>query len=80
MEDYKVSVYGENHDQEEAENNAAKSTMSDAAKKRKAIVETAVQECANYEWADLADNGKVKALLDFLHKSYFQNLAKSFRW
>lgn len=62
LEDYKVSVYGENHDQEEAENNAAKSTISDAAKKRKAIVETAVQECANYEWADLADNGKLKDL------------------
>ncbi|XXG46985.1 hypothetical protein AAC387_Pa02g1703 [Persea americana] len=62
LEDYKVSVYGENHDQEEAENNAAKSTISDTAKKRKAILETAVQECANYEWADLADNGKLKDL------------------
>eukprot|EP00268_Persea_americana_P034656 TRINITY_DN34285_c0_g1_i2.p1 TRINITY_DN34285_c0_g1~~TRINITY_DN34285_c0_g1_i2.p1 ORF type:complete len:126 (-),score=21.92 TRINITY_DN34285_c0_g1_i2:549-926(-) len=35
LEDYKVSVYGENHDQEEAENNAAKSTISDTAKKAK---------------------------------------------
>lgn len=60
LDDFKVAVYGETHDQEEAKHEAAKPTASDASKKRKAIAEKAVQECANYDWADLADNGKLK--------------------
>ncbi|XP_058093568.1 ATP-dependent DNA helicase 2 subunit KU70 [Magnolia sinica] len=59
LEDFKVAVYGENHDQEEAES-AEKS--SEASRKRKAIAETAVKESANYNWAELADNGKLKDL------------------
>ena len=49
-----MAVYGENHDQEEV----AK-TDSGASKKRKAIADVACQESAKYDWADLADNGKV---------------------
>jgi len=33
---------------------------SEASKKRKAIADNAVKESANYDWDDLADNGKVK--------------------
>lgn len=59
IEDFKISVYGENHDEEEAESMAAKGAAGEAAKKRKAAAEAAVKE---YDWADLADNGKLKDL------------------
>lgn len=58
MEDFKVSVYGKNHDHEEAA--ASKSSTSEASKKRKAITETAAKESANYDWPVLADSGKVR--------------------
>ncbi|PIA35887.1 hypothetical protein AQUCO_03400046v1 [Aquilegia coerulea] len=61
LEEFKISVYGENYDQEEADALSSK-TSSEAAKKRKAIAECAVKECANYDWAELADNGKLKDL------------------
>ncbi|KAL0322697.1 UNVERIFIED_CONTAM: ATP-dependent DNA helicase 2 subunit KU70 [Sesamum angustifolium] len=35
---------------------------SEASKKRKAIAENATKEYANYDWLDLADNGKLKEL------------------
>lgn len=50
-------MYGENHDQEEAESMASKSSASEATKKRKATAEATV---GKYNWADLADNGKVR--------------------
>lgn len=57
LEEFKHSIYGENYDEEkEFETNGK---VTEASKKRKAIAENAVQECANYDWADLADNGKV---------------------
>ncbi|KAL6002592.1 ATP-dependent DNA helicase II subunit 1 [Asimina triloba] len=59
LEDFKASVYGENHAQEEVQA-AAKS--AEASRKRKATVGTAASECANYDWGDLADNGKLKDL------------------
>ncbi|ONK67364.1 uncharacterized protein A4U43_C06F19410 [Asparagus officinalis] len=59
LEDFKIAVYGENHDQEEAESMASKSSASEATKKRKATAEAAV---GKYNWADLADNGKLKDL------------------
>lgn len=34
--------------------------MSEASKKRKANAENALKECENYDWAELADSGKVK--------------------
>lgn len=56
LEEFKLSVYGKNYEEEEA----GKGKVSEAAKKRKAISESAAQKCKEYDWADLADNGKVK--------------------
>jgi ATP-dependent DNA helicase 2 subunit 1 len=58
IEEFKASVFGENYDQEEAEAAAAKAGTS---KKRKAITDAASQKSATYDWADLADNGKVSS-------------------
>ncbi|XP_021714073.1 ATP-dependent DNA helicase 2 subunit KU70-like isoform X1 [Chenopodium quinoa] len=55
IEEFKLSVYGDKYDEGE-------SIVSEASKKRKAIAEKAVQESANYDWDDLADNGKLKDL------------------
>ncbi|XP_031481658.1 ATP-dependent DNA helicase 2 subunit KU70 isoform X2 [Nymphaea colorata] len=60
LDAFKVSVYGENHDLEEA--TAGKSSTSEASKKRKAIAETAAKESSNYDWPVLADSGKLKDL------------------
>ncbi|KAE9459542.1 hypothetical protein C3L33_08517, partial [Rhododendron williamsianum] len=57
LEEFKLSVYGENYDEDkEFETNGK---VSEASRKRKAIAENAVKECTNYDWSDLADNGKV---------------------
>lgn len=58
LEEFKLSVYGENYEEEEA----GKGKVSEASKKRKAISETASKKCKEYDWADLADNGKLKEL------------------
>lgn len=58
LEEFKVDVYGENYEEE----NEGTAKPSEASKKRKAIEEKAVKESANYNWADLADNGKLKDL------------------
>ncbi|XP_022137914.1 ATP-dependent DNA helicase 2 subunit KU70 isoform X2 [Momordica charantia] len=58
LEEFKLSVYGENYEEEEA----GKGKVSEAAQKRKAISESAAQKCKEYDWADLADNGKLKEL------------------
>ncbi|KAK3124631.1 hypothetical protein QOZ80_7BG0589640 [Eleusine coracana subsp. coracana] len=60
IEEFKASVYGENHDQEEADATAAKASRGEASKKRKAITDAASQKSAAYDWAELADNGKLK--------------------
>ncbi|KAH7661309.1 ATP-dependent DNA helicase 2 subunit 1 protein [Dioscorea alata] len=60
LEDFKIAVYGENHDLEEV--SSKKSSGTDASRKRKAMVEAAVESAANHDWADLADNGKLKDL------------------
>ncbi|CAK9162743.1 unnamed protein product [Ilex paraguariensis] len=57
LEDFKLSVYGE--DYEEDNDFAANGKVTDASRKRKAIAENAVKECANFDWTDLAENGKV---------------------
>ncbi|XP_072958461.1 ATP-dependent DNA helicase 2 subunit KU70 [Typha angustifolia] len=62
LQEFKTSVYGENHEQEEADSAAARETGTEASRKRKAIAETAARECAAYDWAGLADNGKLKDL------------------
>jgi len=61
IDEFKASVYGENYDQEEAEAAAAKTSRGDAAKKRKAITDAASLKSAAYDWAELADNGKVSS-------------------
>ncbi|KAJ0045030.1 hypothetical protein Pint_04798 [Pistacia integerrima] len=58
IEEFKLSVYGEDYDEESE--CAGNGKVSEASKKRKAVAENAVKESANYDWADLADNGKVK--------------------
>ncbi|XP_011073828.1 ATP-dependent DNA helicase 2 subunit KU70 [Sesamum indicum] len=60
LEEFKLSVYGENFEEENDLMNNEKT--SEASKKRKAIAENATKEYANYDWLDLADNGKLKEL------------------
>lgn len=55
LEEFKLSVFGEKY--EEVESN-----VTEASKKRKAVAEKAVQESSNYDWEDLAENGKLKDL------------------
>lgn len=43
IEDFKISVYGENHDLEEANSKAKKSATSEASKKQEAEAEAAIQ-------------------------------------
>ncbi|XP_059632849.1 ATP-dependent DNA helicase 2 subunit KU70 isoform X2 [Cornus florida] len=76
LEEFKLSVYGENDDERD---DFADREVSEASKKRKAIHDHAVQECANYDWPDLADNGKLKDLTVVELKYYLsaQNLSLS---
>ncbi|KAL6503621.1 ATP-dependent DNA helicase II subunit 1 [Orobanche gracilis] len=60
LEDFKLSVHGENMEQEDGLMDSGKT--SQATKKRKAIADNARKEYANYDWSDLADNGKLKEL------------------
>ncbi|XP_057423525.1 ATP-dependent DNA helicase 2 subunit KU70 isoform X2 [Lotus japonicus] len=59
LDEFKISVYGENYD-EESEHGIGKPT--EASKKRKAHAELATKECENYDWGELADAGKLKDL------------------
>ncbi|KAB5534537.1 hypothetical protein DKX38_017623 [Salix brachista] len=59
VEEFKLSVYGDNYDEESDMGNGK---ASDASKKRKTAAENAVKESANYNWPDLADNGQLKDL------------------
>ncbi|BBG93503.1 KU70 homolog [Prunus dulcis] len=60
LEDFKQSVYGDNY---EEENDAVgNGKANETSKKRKAVSENAVKESGNYDWVDLADNGKLKDL------------------
>nr|CAB3455877.1 unnamed protein product [Digitaria exilis] len=70
IDEFKASVYGENYDQEEAEAASAKASHGDAAKKRKAITDAASLKSAAYDWAELADNGKLKDMTVVELKSY----------
>ncbi|XP_043707277.1 ATP-dependent DNA helicase 2 subunit KU70 isoform X2 [Telopea speciosissima] len=70
LEEFKVSIYGENYDQEEADHQSSKTSASEASRKRKEITDNAVKECANYNWEDLADNGKLKDLTNVELKYY----------
>ncbi|KAG7995248.1 hypothetical protein I3843_01G098900 [Carya illinoinensis] len=60
LEEFKLSVYGDNDDVESELVDNGKA--SETSKKRKAVAENAVKECANFDWDDLADSGKLKDL------------------
>ncbi|KAL4632557.1 hypothetical protein ACB092_04G060000 [Castanea dentata] len=60
VEEFKLSVYSGNYDEEKELVGNGKA--SETSKKRKAIADNAVKESANYDWDDLADNGKLKDL------------------
>lgn len=58
LEEFKLSVYGENYDEETE--NAAHGKANNASKKRKqAIEESAMNKASYYNWEKLADDGKV---------------------
>ena len=61
MEEFKLAIYGDHYDEETE--NAGDKKASEASKKRKAAADAAAQDSANYDWGELADNGKVR---DFL--------------
>ncbi|CAB4263614.1 unnamed protein product [Prunus armeniaca] len=68
LEEFKQSVYGDNY---EEENDAVgNGKASETSKKRKAVSENAVKESGNYDWVDLADNGKLKDLTVMQLKYY----------
>ncbi|XP_073264698.1 ATP-dependent DNA helicase 2 subunit KU70-like isoform X2 [Populus alba] len=54
FEEFKLSIYGDNDDEESAIGNGK---ANDAAKKKKPVAENAAKESANYNWPDLTDNG-----------------------
>ncbi|CAM8921124.1 unnamed protein product [Rhodiola kirilowii] len=56
LEDFKLSVFGENYDEDDVPE------KSDASKKRKALSDNAARTAANYDWIELADSGKLKDL------------------
>ncbi|KAJ9183016.1 hypothetical protein P3X46_006936 [Hevea brasiliensis] len=60
IEEFKLSVYGDKYDEES--NSVGNGKANEASKKRKAAAENAANESANYDWADLADNGQLKDL------------------
>ncbi|KVH88872.1 Ku70 [Cynara cardunculus var. scolymus] len=60
LEEFKVSVYGENYDEENE--NTAQGKANAASKKRKVASEDALVKCAYYDWPKLADDGKLKDL------------------
>lgn len=55
LEEFKLSVYGENYEEEDSNIEG----KAEPTRKRKA---NAIKEYGNYDWADLADNGKLKDL------------------
>lgn len=60
LEEFKLSVYGENYDEES--DSIASGKTSDASKKRKAIADKATEESAKVDWSDLADKGEVTTI------------------
>lgn len=56
VEEFKLSVYGENYEE------GGESNVTEASRKRKAIADKAVEQSANYDWENLADSGKLKDL------------------
>ncbi|XVF18554.1 hypothetical protein REPUB_Repub11eG0032600 [Reevesia pubescens] len=65
IEEFKLSVYGDNYDEES--DHLGKEKVGEASKKRKAIAENAAKD---YDWGDLADNGQLKDLTVAALKTY----------
>lgn len=61
LDEFKLSVYGDGDDVESELVHNGKA--SETSKKRKAIAENAFKECANFDWDDLADSGKVRSIV-----------------
>jgi ATP-dependent DNA helicase 2 subunit 1 len=59
IEEFKTAVYGENYNEEEEEEKAAGGAQANGTRKRKIIAEKAAEESKSYDWADLAESGKV---------------------
>ncbi|XVF78951.1 hypothetical protein PTKIN_Ptkin14bG0179700 [Pterospermum kingtungense] len=62
IEEFKLSVYGDNYDEEN--DHLGKGKAAEASRKRKA------DAAKDYDWADLADNGKLKDLTVAALKTY----------
>lgn len=71
VEEFKRSVYGDCYDEEN--NDTGDDKVTEASKKRKALAENAVKACANFNWDDLAENGKVKLMLLLIFHSLMQS-------
>lgn len=56
LDEFKLSIYGDNYE----ENTDLAGKKGEASKKRKSVSDTATKQYANYDWSELADNGKVK--------------------
>lgn len=69
---FKNGVFGEHHDEEEREAAAAKERGSAATQKRKAAADLASTEAQEYNWAQLADTGKLKDLTTEQLKIYLR--------
>ncbi|KAG0607326.1 hypothetical protein M758_8G019900 [Ceratodon purpureus] len=69
---FKNGVFGENHEEEEREAAAAKERGSAATQKRKAAADLAATESQEYNWAQLADTGKLKDLTTEQLKIYLR--------
>ncbi|CAL9756500.1 unnamed protein product [Musa acuminata subsp. burmannicoides] len=67
LEEFKIAVYGENHDQEEADSMSMRGSRSEASRKRKEMAETAERESSRYNWADLAESGQIIAKIVVYH-------------
>ncbi|XP_022717319.1 ATP-dependent DNA helicase 2 subunit KU70 isoform X3 [Durio zibethinus] len=65
IEEFKLSVYGDNYDEEN--DHLGKEKVGGASRKRKEIAENAAKD---YDWADLADNGQLKDLTVAALKTY----------
>ncbi|KAI5648417.1 hypothetical protein M9H77_34422 [Catharanthus roseus] len=61
IEEFKLSVYGEDYNEENDEA-AEHGKTTNASRKRKAASEDVVKEYAKYNWLELADSGKLKEL------------------
>lgn len=69
---FKIGVFGENYEAEEAEAVAAKERGSAATQKRKAAADLAAADAHEYDWGQLADTGKLKDLTSEQLKIYLR--------